>query len=59
MSTAELAERIQDQFEDIGSLERDGESTVSIRGVETTLTRFAGTTRLAGGQQIDIYLPLR
>lgn len=56
MSTADLAERIQSQFEDIGSLERDGESTVTILGAETTLTRFTGRTRLAAGQEIDIYL---
>lgn len=56
MSTAELAERIQSRFEDIGSLERDGESTVTILGVETTLTRFTGRTQLPGGQEIDIYL---
>lgn len=56
LSTAELAERIQNQFEDIGSLERDGDAAVTILDVETTLTRFTGQTQLAAGQQIDIYL---
>lgn len=58
LSTADLAERIQNQFEDVGSLERDGETTVTILGAETTLTRFAGRTTLAADQEIDIFLHL-
>jgi hypothetical protein len=56
LSTADLVERIQAQFEDIGSLERDGETTIAMLGTETTLTRFTGRTRLAGDHELDIYL---
>ncbi|MEF8839671.1 MAG: DUF6517 family protein [Haloarculaceae archaeon] len=58
LSTADLAERIQSRFEQIGQLERDDQSAVTIFGTETTQTRFTGQARLAAGQEVDIYLHL-
>lgn len=56
LSNAELAEMIQDQYADIGDLEVEHESPVTILGTDTTQTKFAGEIRMEGGEEIDIYL---
>jgi hypothetical protein len=58
LSTADLAARLQGRFEEIGSLEPAGESAATILETETTQTRFTGRVRLAGGEQIDVYIHL-
>lgn len=55
MSSAELAERIQDQYSEIGNLEAEREASITILGTETTETKFAGEITM-DGQQLDIYL---
>ncbi|MEF8779416.1 MAG: DUF6517 family protein [Haloferacaceae archaeon] len=56
MSSEDLAERIQEQYEEIGDLEVEHEAPVTILGTETTQTKFAGEIRLESGDRIDIYL---
>lgn len=56
LSSEELAERIQEQYEEIGDLEVEHHAPVTILGTETTQTKFAGEIRLESGGRIDIYL---
>jgi hypothetical protein len=58
LSTADLADRLQNRFEDVGSLERAGESTVTVLGTETTQTRFRTEVTVAAGERIDASLHL-
>lgn len=58
MSVAELADRIQSQYDGIYDLERDGEGSVTILGTETTQTRFSGEVEVAAGRRIDAFVHL-
>lgn len=56
MSTGELADRVQDQYDEIGDLEVEHDAPVTVLGTETTQTKFAGEIRMESGERIDIYL---
>lgn len=58
LSTADLVRQLQSRFDEIGSLEPAGESSITILGSETIQTKFTGRMRIAGGQQIDVSLHL-
>lgn len=54
MSTAELAELIQEQYDEIGDLEHVDDGTVEVLGQETTRSRFRGSGELGIGLTIDV-----
>lgn len=56
LSSEELAEEIQDRYEEIGDLEVEHEAPVTILGTETTQTKFAGEIRMETGDRLDVYL---
>jgi len=56
MSTRELADMLQNQYEAIENLEREREGTVTVLGSETTQTQFTAETQLAAGETVDIFL---
>lgn len=56
LDTEEVAERIQDRYERVETLEPVGESTIEMLGTETTLTQFEGEVELEEGQTVDVHL---
>jgi len=56
MSTADLVDMLQDQYEGLEDVERESEGTVTIAGTETTQTKFVAETQLAEGETIDTFL---
>lgn len=57
MESEELAEMVQDQFEQFDGMERVGEETLAVGGESTTVGEFEGEAVLAeGGGTIDLTL---
>lgn len=57
MSSAELAEMVQDRFDDVGDLEQVGEQSVNLAGESTTAGEFEGeATLVAEGASVDLSL---
>ncbi|GAB6879218.1 hypothetical protein JCM17823_14920 [Halorubrum gandharaense] len=57
MDTDELAERMQDSYENVRNLERDGETTVEVLGEPVEVARFVGEATLVNGSvSVDIVL---
>ena len=57
MDTDELAERMQDRYENVRNLERDGEMTVEVLGESVEVARFVGEATLVNGSvSVDIVL---
>lgn len=55
MSTEELAEMVQENYDGIDDVRHESDGDVTILGESTTQSRFAGTADF-GGTRIDIYL---
>lgn len=55
MSTEELAETVQDQYDEIHRLEHDQDSQLTINGETTTQSRFTAEATY-GGEAVDLYL---
>lgn len=58
MSTRELAELLQEQYDEFGDLEHEADGTVTVLGAETTRSRFVGEARLRAGLRVDIDIHL-
>lgn len=56
MSPEELADRIQDQYDEIQELEPDEQAPITILGEDATRTRFSGEVRLQQGVRVDVHL---
>lgn len=55
MSTEELAEMVQDQYDDIRDLDHEGDSEVTIHGETTTQSKFRAEATLAG-DAVELFL---
>lgn len=55
MSTEELAEMVQEQYDEVRNLERRGDSEVSVHGETTTQGKFLAEGTLAG-EAVDLFL---
>lgn len=56
-STDDLVELIQDQYDELEDVRRDGEESVTLLGSETTLTRYRARARLIeAGRSLDVFL---
>lgn len=58
LSTEELAQRLQQKYSRIDNLQQVGSRQVPILGTSATVTRYAGTATIVGGQQLDVYVSL-
>lgn len=56
MSTTDLVDHVQNQYEDLNNLSEESDAQVTILGEETTQTRFTGEVTLPSGTAVDIYL---
>lgn len=57
MTTVDIAEMIQERYEDISDVEEDGSFTATVAGESTSVTRFTAKARLVTvGTGIDVYL---
>lgn len=54
MSTRELAELLQEQYDAFDDLEHADDATVTVLGAETTRSRFVGEARLDAGVRLDL-----
>lgn len=54
MSTRELAEMVQQQYEEFEDLEHASDGTVEVLGTETTRSRFVGEAQLRAGARVDL-----
>lgn len=54
MSTAELAELLQERYDEIGDLEHVDDGTATVLGQETTRSRFRGNGQLALGLTLEV-----
>lgn len=55
MSARELAQRVQDSYEEFSNIEERGESDVTINGNTTTQVKFAADAALSGNP-VELYL---
>lgn len=58
LSTEELAQRLQEKYSEINNLRKVGTRQVPILGRSATVTKYAGTATVAGGQRIDVFVHL-
>lgn len=54
LSTEELVQRLQEKYSNIDNLRKVGSCWLPILGTSVTVTRYAGTTTIVGGQRIDV-----
>lgn len=58
LSTEQLVERLQEKYSRIDNIRKVGTRHVPVLGTTATVTKYAGTATVSGGQEIDVYVHL-